>query len=957
MFPRVIPIAAGVLGGVLAFGTCRAECVNTQLFDVQAAAADPGVTQVLTGRLDADTLADLVVVRGAAGTVEIRLHIAGTEFTTVSTLTWTSPIRRALLADVDRDGVLDLVFTDDASRVVIERGVGDGTMVLAKTLTLPYPVFDLAAADFGNGGALEIVVSHPSSGRVTTLVSTSGLAYSSVTTDISSYVPDPRYLVLGRFDADLRWDVIVTGASTRMFLLRGAGSGAIGSGAFTVGSSLVAAGVPSSLEAKDLDGDGKTDLIFGSSARVEWVYGTGSSVSSPFDPGGSQAVAAGPVSDLLVADANDDRNADLVCTSPSSSVVTAIVGAGGRTWGASTQYTIDGQPASLALSDLGGSVGPDLIVGGGSGMTFLLSHCDPPVDPRPAPVPPPYTLPADPTEGPIPPLATVVPPPPPQDPGPIPAVEAWPENGVTICDAPGTQSGLVGADDFAHGAYFAWIDGRNGEPDVYAIRLGPDGQRVAGWPANGLPVCTAAGVQNSVSCVTDGKWGVWILWLDDRSGSAALYAQKLTADGQVATGWPANGRQVCTASTPGPIYSYSAWPDLFGGLRLGWKGPPSRLYAQHLDAQGQPAVTWPPCGTTGVVDTTSTDPECGPLVSSITNFDFAWPDGLLDSRSSEVFTSCIGEIPCFCQTSLTTRVSRILGGTSGELTSTDGSALAAYDEAGGYYVKGQGFITRIGAFGHPSWGVATTAYRALPTPSGQFFLLEPWAPFDVRRLDDDGTTSAGFAAGEQPLCNPPCEPAAIPSMVEDGSGGVFLVWPDSRGDLFVTWYDDSGTRGAGWTSDGDHVTNLDTSQELGPLVGDHRGSVIVGWRDQRNGEWDLYARRFTAEPIVAARPHGSTLPEGTMRTTAGPRLLFLGPRPNPSATGLAVAFSLSRAGDVRLRVLDVAGREAERRDLRTLAPGAHVVDLDEAHALAPGIYLVEFAAEGRVFHAKVVLTR
>lgn len=62
---------------------------------------------------------------------------------------------------------------------------------------------------------------------------------------------------------------------------------------------------------------------------------------------------------------------------------------------------------------------------------------------------------------------------------------------------------------------------------------------------------------------------------------------------------------------------------------------------------------------------------------------------------------------------------------------------------------------------------------------------------------------------------------------------------------------------------------------------------------------------------------------------------------NPSTDGtLAVAFSLARAGAVRLEVVDVAGRRVAERQFPDAAAGRRVVDLGDGHRFAPGVYLV-----------------
>lgn len=947
-------------------------CDPAQLFDLQPASAATGVTQVLTGKLDSDALTDLVIVYGATGTIEIRRHVSGTEYTTTSTWTWTAPIQRALLADVDRDGRTDLAFTDNASHVVLYRGVGDGSFLLAKTLTAPYDAFDLVVADLGNGGSLEIVVSHPSSGRVSTFVSTSGLDYTTVTTDISAQVPDPRWLAIGKLNNDTLWDVMVSRGSTgRVYLLKGSGANSVGSGAFTVSSSLLAAGVATSLEVGDLDLDGGADVVIGSNGRVEWVCGPGPT----FEVGGSRDVTGGPVTDLLITDADGDGHPDIVAARQSSSRVTTILGTGARALGTSGDAATGIQPASMATSDLGGSPGVDLIVGGGSGMSLLVSRCatappppSPPDSLPPGPGPRPIAIPADPIEGPMPPSLTATPPPDPADPGPTPIVAAWPANGVTVCDAPGAQSELTGTDDFVHGVYFAWIDERSGTRDVYATRLGPDGNRVAGWPANGIAVCAAPGVQRSVTCVTDGPSGVFVVWLDERSGTAALYAQRLTAEGQVAPGWPVDGRLLCTAGDARPVDSYQAWADLLGGLKLGWlqtTGSTTQLVTTRLGPDGLPRSGWPVCATP-----MSFAQYCPPYTcpswscTEFRGYDFRWPEGILYSLATRQVLCPIPELGCSsCISNGATNVNAITPSGSSPIQSISGEdARVFYDQVGGFYVLSYFDIRRYGASGHPSWGpigIYTSGQGVLPTRLGQFHYLDPTPPYYLLRIDDDGSLRNGFGNSGQPLCGAPCAPAGEPHMIDDGSGGVFAAWPDARGsgDLYATWYRGDGVRGSGWSLDGNVVAALPGAKELGPVVGDQRGAAIVGWRDQRNGDWNLFADRLTSVPPSAAHGPRLVAPEAASRSASGAILSFVGTRPNPNRVGLPVEFSLSRFGTASMSVIDVAGREVLRRRFEGLAPGRHRIELDSNHDLAPGIYVLVLSAEGRRLESKAVVTR
>jgi hypothetical protein len=82
---------------------------------------------------------------------------------------------------------------------------------------------------------------------------------------------------------------------------------------------------------------------------------------------------------------------------------------------------------------------------------------------------------------------------------------------------------------------------------------------------------------------------------------------------------------------------------------------------------------------------------------------------------------------------------------------------------------------------------------------------------------------------------------------------------------------------------------------------------------------------------------------GEAWATAGVQQVFAleGVRPNPAVGGdLTVFFSLPGSGAARLELLDVSGRRMAAREVGSLGPGPHSMNLASSATLAPGIYLV-----------------
>jgi len=93
------------------------------------------------------------------------------------------------------------------------------------------------------------------------------------------------------------------------------------------------------------------------------------------------------------------------------------------------------------------------------------------------------------------------------------------------------------------------------------------------------------------------------------------------------------------------------------------------------------------------------------------------------------------------------------------------------------------------------------------------------------------------------------------------------------------------------------------------------------------------------------------------RPVQGPHITLNGARPNPSLAGLSAAFSLPDAASARLELSDLAGRRILARDVGTLGPGEHVVDLAEGRRLPPGVYMLRLTRGGESLTARAVVIR
>lgn len=171
----------------------------------------------------------------------------------------------------------------------------------------------------------------------------------------------------------------------------------------------------------------------------------------------------------------------------------------------------------------------------------------------------------------------------------------WTADGVAVGAPTAIQYVQEMTSDGAGGTIVTWQDGftffGSGVQDVYAQRV--DATGTPQWTASGIALCTAPNAQSVPVIAPDGTGGAVIGWLDYRTLRGDLYAQRVNATG--VPQWPVNGVPICAGV--GDVVSATIVPDGTGGSLLGWSvNRPlfsgfQNLYAQRVDASGTPQWT------------------------------------------------------------------------------------------------------------------------------------------------------------------------------------------------------------------------------------------------------------------------------------------------------------------------------------------------------------------------------
>lgn len=269
----------------------------------------------------------------------------------------------AVMADVNRDGFLDVVVTDTGGLGLdIVINAGDGGFLAPQTLVTGHDCYDVTATDLNHDGWPDLVVSCYTSG-ITAYLNEQDGGFSSAW---STSILDSAGVATADFNGDGAPDIAVAASSDVVLVLSGVDGGhstASISGTIFSGCTAVAAA--------DLNGDGRPDLVVpyfyspstfeGLSVFLNQGAGTFRTPTSYGENGHTAPVFA-----------DFDRN----CWPDMAFPDIVYLNNGDGTFPGS--LSIAGGGTLVATADVNGDGWPDLLVAGGSvaGIDVLLNDAD-----------------------------------------------------------------------------------------------------------------------------------------------------------------------------------------------------------------------------------------------------------------------------------------------------------------------------------------------------------------------------------------------------------------------------------------------------------------------------------------------------------------------------------------------------------------------------------------------------
>ena len=424
----------------------------------------------------------------------------------------------------------------------------------------------------------------------------------------------------------------------------------------------------------------------------------------------------------------------------------------------------------------------------------------------------------------------------------------------------------------------------------------------------GIGVATRLAVEPSLAVSSDEAGSALVAYTRaDSSGPASVLVQKYSPSGEPA--WGASGVAVSTAAQePGRLVLergsggwFAAWRERRGDGRI-WK-------AQRLSDDGR--VLWPAPLTLGALWSGSSGMDYTATADG--SLLLVWND--VDASSRTVYIALAKATP-----DGDVAWTRAIG--KGAVDSEYQRPKLDWDEAGGAFLSyrqvDQGdrglMLQHFSSAGEPLWDKGRNLYDGggYKSPALLFGdthggVVVAWE--DGRSGDIDVYSQRVGPAGAV-LWAPEGVPIArgegnqwSPTMVPDGSGGVYVVWIDNRGARWELRGQRLGGDGASVYPRGGVRLGVSSENQGFPLLARDGGhGALACWYESRLSDYGVYCQRLTSSGGLAWGPEGTPLAVSGEQKT-GLRMTADG------RGGAVVAWKCQASGlwEVRAQKLEPAG--------------------------------------------------
>ena len=553
----------------------------------------------------------------------------------------------------------------------------------------------------------------------------------------------------------------------------------------------------------------------------------------------------------------------------------------------------------------------------------------------------------------------------------------WTLDGAPLVPGPGVQIFRDLIPDRAGGAFFEWEQGAGYYWQVSVIRVDALGNVVPGWPRAGLPVFDPLlNLLTGETLLYDDQKHLYVAWtVRQNAGKTVEMLHCLDAIGGFAPGWPAGGLRI--ASAVGVDFQSHLVSDGQGGVIAVWgpvtpiEGIDCEIRAQRIDAQG--GLHWGDFGRTIVP---SADDLIGPALVSdgAGGAILAWSSGR--SEQSQIYalrlTADGDPAPGWPATGVamtTAAGNRQLGAMVSD--GAGGVILGWSESRGATGTAGQDvYAQHLLATGKlaPGWGADGNVVCAAPanqmTPlmcgDGAGGAVLAWNDFRpgasstgifAQRIDGVGHllwATAGVA-----VCTAP-DVQRLGALSSDGKGGAWTAWEDWRNgyadsDIYGTHLFADGGIDPEFAFNGTPACSAPGIQYLPMLAVDPGFKPVVAWPDER---FTFPATQIFFTVLMDPSEFPQPGPEPTPSEIPVLKRAFLS-----HSRSAQVEFRLPGAGMTRLELFDVSGRRVAASDLGWMPAGDHQAALNGLEDRPPGVYLVRLSQGTQSWTSRVALIR
>jgi hypothetical protein len=325
-------------------------------------AVDTAPQYVAGGDFNRDGIPDLVTANtGASGTGTVSILVGygdGTFQPAVNYPAGPGPIAVAV-ADFNRDGNADLAVTG-ANGIYILLGNGDGSFQAALTYSQS-GLSGVTVADVNRDGIPDLVAVTAGVGVSVLFGNGDGTFGGAVVTAIAGFSYWSVADVNGDSIPDLVVDIGPDAAGPPVSTYLGNANGTFQP---PLNSPTIPDYSPFAMAVGDFNGDGKPDVALFYGGSLQTLLGNGDGTFQMPIPSNIQLNDA--PSTAFAGDFNGDGKVDIICGfSPAFSDFVLIPGNGDGTFRSGATYSTDGHPGNIALGDFNGDGNPDFVAPGG----------------------------------------------------------------------------------------------------------------------------------------------------------------------------------------------------------------------------------------------------------------------------------------------------------------------------------------------------------------------------------------------------------------------------------------------------------------------------------------------------------------------------------------------------------------------------------------------------------------